>query len=126
MRLGSGAASAEPPCRTLGTEKLVKPQGREIRFGAGLSLSPGDRLPRLVLDLRSVGPSNPGHGPLMGPSWAPSQPSASEVVGRERRFASLHDGNYIWRTVPRLRHQARGDTTLGLADLFGGEDLLFP
>jgi hypothetical protein len=64
--------------------------------------------------------------PAQGEAPAPSQPSASEVVGLERWFASLHGGDYVWLTVPRLNHQARGDTTLGMADLFGGEDLLFP
>jgi hypothetical protein len=82
----------------------------------------------------SAGPAPHGHGPprrtvparpAQSEGPAPRQPSASEVVGLERWFASLHDGDYVWLTVPRLRHQARGDTTLGMADLFGGDDLLF-
>jgi hypothetical protein len=89
---------------------------------------------RIVITV-SAGPAPHGHGPPprtvsarppQGEAPAPIQPSASEVVGLERWFASFHDGDYVWLTVPRLRHQARGDTTLGMAGFFGGEDLFFP
>jgi hypothetical protein len=79
----------------------------------------------------SAGPAPHGQGPpprtvparpAQGAAPAPRQPSASEVVGPELWFASLHDVDDVWRTVPRLNHRARGDTTLGRADLFAGED----
>ena len=46
----------------------------------------------------------------------------------DRIFARAVDGSddAVWLTVPRLNHQARGDTTLGMADRFGGDDLFFP
>ena len=46
----------------------------------------------------------------------------------DRIFARAVDGSddAVWPTVPRLNHQARGDTTLGMADRFGGDDLFFP
>ena len=71
-------------------------------------------------------PSTVPARPAQAEAPTPSEPSASEVVGLERSVASLHDGDYVGPAVPRLRHQARGDTTLGIADLFGGEDPLFP
>ena len=64
--------------------------------------------------------------PAQGKAPTPSQPSASEAVGLQPWFASFHDGDDVWPAVPRLRHQARGETASGMADLFGGEDLLFP
>jgi hypothetical protein len=77
----------------------------------------------------SAGPAPPPSTvpaqPVQGKAPAPSQPSASEVVGPEGWFASLHDGDSVWLTAPRLNHQTRGDTTLGMADLVGGDDLLF-
>jgi hypothetical protein len=63
--------------------------------------------------------------PAQGEAPTDSQRSAGEVVGLEQFFASLHDGDSVSLTVPRLNHQARGDTAPGMADLFG-EDLLFP
>jgi hypothetical protein len=62
--------------------------------------------------------------PAQGEALTHSQPSASDVVGLEWWFASFHDGDYVWPTVPRLGHQARGETAWGMADLFGGDDLL--
>jgi hypothetical protein len=38
-----------------------------------------------------------------GEAPAPGQPSASEVVGLERWFASFHDGDYVWLTAPQLK-----------------------
>jgi parallel beta-helix repeat protein len=82
----------------------------------------------------SAGPAPHGQGPppstvpprpAQGEAPATSEPSASGVVGLERWFASSHDGDYVWLTAPRLNHRARGYTTLGMADLFGGDDLLF-
>ena len=50
------------------------------------------------------------------------------VDALDRIFARAVDGSddAVWLTVPRLNHQARGDTTLGMADRFGGDDLFFP
>jgi hypothetical protein len=64
--------------------------------------------------------------PAQGEDATHSQPSASDVVGLGRWFATFHDGDCVWLTAPRLNHQARGGTSLDLADLFGGEDLLVP
>jgi hypothetical protein len=64
--------------------------------------------------------------PAQGEAPAPSQPSASEVVALERWFASFDDGDYVWPTVPRPRHRARGGTVSGIADLFDRDDLFFP
>jgi hypothetical protein len=76
----------------------------------------------------SAGPVPPGQGPpphtlparpAQVEAPAPGLPSASGVVGLERWFASLHDdGDYVWLTVPQLRHPARGETAWGLADNF--------
>jgi hypothetical protein len=71
-------------------------------------------------------PSTAPPRPAQGAAPTPSPPSASDVVGLERWFASFHDGDSVWPTVPRLNHPARGGTSLDMADLFGGEDLLFP
>jgi predicted outer membrane repeat protein len=89
---------------------------------------------RIVITV-STGPAPHGHGPsprtvparpAQGETPTHSQPSASDAIALERWFASYHEGDYVWPTVPGLRHQARGDTTVGMADLFGGEDLLLP
>jgi hypothetical protein len=58
-----GAASEEMPCCTLGTDKQVQPQGRQVRLWSRLPRSLGYWLPRLPLDLGSIRPSNPRHGP---------------------------------------------------------------
>jgi hypothetical protein len=67
----------------------------------------------------------PSTVPAQGAAPTPSQSSVRDVVGLQRWLASFHDGDSVGPTVPRLRHQARGDTTPGMADLFGGDDLLF-
>jgi hypothetical protein len=67
---------------------------------------------RIVITVSAV-PAPPGQGPpprtvparpAQVEAPAPGRPSASEVVGREPRFASLHGGDYVWPTVARLRH----------------------
>src|SRR5262249_10136556 len=70
MRFSSGAASTETPCSPLGTHELVQPLRRQVELRAWLPLSLTHRLSRLPLDLRSIRPSNPRHGPLTALSRA--------------------------------------------------------
>jgi hypothetical protein len=79
----------------------------------------------------SAGPAPGPHGlgPLVSrfqasPGRAKTERSADAVAGLDRWFASFHGGDFAWLTLTRLRHHARGETDSGLADLFGGEDLL--
>jgi hypothetical protein len=62
--------------------------------------------------------------PAQSQALPQSEPSANEGVVRERWFISLHDGDAAWLTMAMVKHQARGQTDSGLADLLGGEDLL--
>jgi hypothetical protein len=49
-----------------------------------------------------------------------SEPAANAGVPTEQWFISFHDGDSTWLTVPRRRHQARGQTDSALAEQIDG------
>ena len=136
----SGAGGAGPASAPAGQEAgevpvqvVVGLSGAKGPVGTGVASYPGTAPPAA---------SNPGYL-IASPQTVTTVASAWEGSDRQtirtghggphedaldRIFARAVDGSddAVWLTVPRLNHQARGDTTLGMADRFGGDDLFFP
>jgi hypothetical protein len=77
----------------------------------------------------AIGPAARGQPPPPSPSPASSaqaepparsEPAANEVLPTEQGLSWFQDGDSAWLTVPRLRHQARGQTDVALAEQIDG------
>src|SRR5262249_737413 len=76
-----------------GPNKLVQPLSGKIRFRAAFSRWLTDRLPRLALDLRSTGPTNPRHRPLLASprAFLPLGQPKVDLLPAPARLPLLHD-----------------------------------
>jgi hypothetical protein len=76
-------------------------------------------LPQSEPSANAVAPAVDGMQPIPQ-STIQSEPSANAVAPAEQWFIWFHDGHSAWLTVPRLRHQAPGQTDLALAEQLDG------